>query len=198
MLHTRPPMDSSKNQPVVAEARPVAHSTEPQGAGPQPCTPAAPPPSRLHLSPEAGKTINSHLQVPATASVLSHGETTIPWALTSMERVEGPGPDSLGPCVSQQGRAQVLGWAFSPSTQPASHITLNYQFGTQCMQSPTLSRVECVASGTTGIRSVHVALVGFPAIAMQSYLCCVVTEGQEGTITNQAPSCPPGSQQSQE
>lgn len=62
-------MDPSKNQPVVAEARPVAHSTEPRDAGLQPCTPAAPPPSGLHLSPKAGKTINPHLQVPATTSV---------------------------------------------------------------------------------------------------------------------------------
>lgn len=167
MLHTRSSMDPSKNQPMVAEARPVAHSTEPRDAGLQPCTPAAPPPSGLHLSPKAGKTINPHLQVPATVS--HHGERTVPWALTSLERVEGQGPDSLGPCVSQQGRAQALGWAFSPSTQPASHITRNYQFSTQCTQSPTPSRVECVASGTTAsvasteIRALHVALVGFPA-----------------------------------
>lgn len=110
---------------------------------------------------------------------------TVPWALTSLERVEGQGPDSPGPCVSQQGRAQALGWAFSPSTQPTSHITLNYQFSTQCTQSPTPSRVECVVSGTTGpvasteIRSLHVALVGFPAIATLCLLCSGVTEGQE-------------------
>lgn len=102
-------MNPSKNQPVVAEARPLAHSTEPQGAGPQPCTPAAPPPSGLHLSPKAGKTINSHLQVPATASV-SHGETTIPWALISLERVEGRGPDSLAPPPSvSKGKGTGLG-----------------------------------------------------------------------------------------
>lgn len=74
-------------------------------------------------------------------------ETAIPWALISLERVEGQGPDSLAPPhLSQKGRAQALGWALSPSTQPASHITLNYQFSTQCTQSPTPSRVEHVSS----------------------------------------------------
>lgn len=57
----------------------------PRGAGPQPCTPAAPPPSGLHLSPKAGKTINPHLQVPATSSVTSVTEKrlfpglSLPW-----------------------------------------------------------------------------------------------------------------------
>lgn len=46
------------------------------------------------------------------------------------------------------------------------------------------------------IRSLNMALVGFLAIPF--YLCYVVTKGQEGTITNQASSCPPGSQQWQE
>lgn len=53
--------------------------------------------------------------------------------------------------------------------------------------------------GTTGVCHLHrnrvsrVALVGILAIGTK--LCCVVSEGQESSITNQAPNCPPGSHQ---